>query len=62
MNTKTLSREKMIEGAKLSAKVEGCTCDPDVRLRELRPLVFSAEVAHERGCRHPSQLRHGSKS
>jgi len=46
-----VSRERMIEAARLAAKVQGCCCKPDVHLRELRPGVFSAEVKHDSYCR-----------
>ena len=54
-----MSRLSMIESAKLSARIAGCSCTPDVRLRELRPGIFIADVAHDGDCKHPSQRKGG---
>jgi len=45
-----IDRQKLIDSARLSARVQGCLCQPEVRLRELRPKIFSAEVLHDRAC------------
>jgi hypothetical protein len=52
-----LTREQLIAGARLGALVGGCTCTPEVRLRELRPGIFVADVAHDPTCGHPSQQK-----
>lgn len=48
---------QMIAGAKASAIIDGCTCDPLVVLRELSPGLFSAEVRHDDRCGHASQQK-----
>jgi len=52
-----LSRAQLIESAKLGARISGCTCVPDVKLRELRPGIFVADIAHDGDCGHPSQQK-----
>jgi hypothetical protein len=47
---KPLDREALIANAKLAAKVQGCACNPNVRVRELRPQIYSAEIGHEYWC------------
>jgi hypothetical protein len=43
-------KQKLIDPAKLAAKVQGCACTPTVRLREWLPQVYGAEVVHEHWC------------
>jgi hypothetical protein len=52
-----LSRAQLIESARLAARISGCSCVPDVKLRELRPGVFVADLAHDGDCKHPSQQK-----
>ena len=59
MNKPRLTHEQMIAGAYLVALIGGCTCAPDVTLREVKPDVFIAEVAHDSDCGHPSQRKGG---
>jgi len=52
-----VTHEEMIVAAKLCARIGGCTCAPNVTLREVRPGVFIAGVAHDDWCAHPSQQK-----
>ena len=36
--------------ALLAARAQGCTCSPEVEIRELRPGVHTAIVAHDAWC------------
>jgi hypothetical protein len=44
------STEKLIEAARLQARMAGCVCSPRIYLRELSPQVYSAEVSHDSRC------------
>jgi hypothetical protein len=47
---KPIDRQQLIDSARFSARLHGCVCDPEIRLLELRPQIFSAEVRHDDFC------------
>lgn len=55
MSKPAVDSKTLIAAARLSAKLDGCTCLPHVTVRELRPGVLSTAVAHDADCGHPSQ-------
>ena len=46
-----------ILGALLAARLAGCTCSPEIAIKEMAPGVCYAEIAHDAWCSHPSQRK-----
>ncbi len=42
--------EELVEATLRRAREIGCTCDPEVELREIEPGIYSALMMHEDWC------------
>jgi hypothetical protein len=45
-----VSRQRIVDGARLSARINGCLCVPDVKIVEYAPKVYGTELQHSDHC------------
>ena len=44
-------RPDLVELAELTARLQGCTCHPDVEVTEDAPRLYRGDIAHDPDCR-----------
>lgn len=45
-----MTEQHIIQTATLAAKLQGCTCDVDVVIEELAPMIYTGHCRHDARC------------
>jgi len=45
-----MTKTELIAAAKISARLAGCLCEPNIQLYEHAPQVYSSHVEHDSWC------------